>query len=75
MNRRAIPRSELRAARINSTPPDWPEHRENQRRRLIRIGYDIASALPYPEAQVRRLRFGMTLGGDYRVEPNLNYST
>jgi serine/threonine-protein kinase HipA len=30
--------------------------------------YDVASALPYPEAHVRRLRFAMKLGGDYRVE-------
>jgi serine/threonine-protein kinase HipA len=30
--------------------------------------YDVASALPYPEAHARRLRFAMKLGGDYRVE-------
>ena len=30
--------------------------------------YDVASALPYPDLHVRRLRFAMKLGGDYRVE-------
>ena len=30
--------------------------------------YDVASALPYPDLHVRRLRFAMKIGGDYRVE-------
>jgi serine/threonine-protein kinase HipA len=30
--------------------------------------YDVAPAPPYPDLPVRRLRFAMRLGGDYRVE-------
>lgn len=38
--------------------------------RQVRLAplYDVASALPYPQMDVRRLKLAMSIGGEYRLE-------